>query len=146
MEARASYSKDMRPQVSTLAGQQLRILVVDDDDAFRGMLKEVLESSGHSVTTAPSGIKALEFYGQHKNEIDVVLLDYYMPEMDGGQTFEWMRRMKPTIKVIIVSGADTLQLRQIHAKHAINGYLRKPLLLQELEHVIRKVSSSSAPV
>jgi two-component system cell cycle sensor histidine kinase/response regulator CckA len=141
MEA-TTLPETTRTQASPPAGPPLRILVVDDDDGFRSALRQVLESDGHKVTTASSGTKALELYGQHKNEIDVVLLDYYMPELDGAQTFEWMRRMKPSIKVIVISGADALELRQLHAKHAINGYLRKPLLIPELEYVIRKVAAS----
>jgi two-component system cell cycle sensor histidine kinase/response regulator CckA len=118
---------------------RLRILVVDDNHEFRCIIKELLEQHGHLVMTASSGAKGLEVFTAKKDEIDVVLLDYFMPAMDGAQTFEWLRKIKPTVKVLIVSGAEELRLRQIHARHAIDGYIRKPLLVEEVLHVIRKV-------
>ena len=148
----SSIDQSKVPQVSlsdtpNTAGPQatrLRILIIDDNEGFRCAIKDLLEHSGHTVITASSGPKGLEIFTVKKDSIDVVLLDYFMPGMDGAQTFEWLRKIKPDIKVIIVSGADELRLRQIHARHAIDGYLRKPLLIQEALHVLRKVTNRRA--
>ena len=121
--------------------QKLRVLIIDDDPDFRSTIHSLLEHSGHVVTTAPNGPKGLEYFRGKYDEIDVVLLDFYMPGLDGSQTFQWLRKIRQDIKVIIISGADALHLRQIHAQHAIDGYLRKPLLIQELLHVMRKVTA-----
>ena len=86
-------------------------------------------------------MKALEKFTQEKDKFQLVLLDYYMPQLDGAKTFEWLKKLNPNVKVIIVSGAEELRLRQILAQHPIDGYIRKPFRIQEALHIIRHVMS-----
>lgn len=64
--------------------------------------------------------------------------------LDGAKTFEWLKKLNPNVKVIIVSGAEELRLRQILAQHPIDGYIRKPFRIQEALHVIRHVMNRPA--
>ena len=121
------------------------ILLVDDDGGILSVLTEFLGRYGHRIITASSPIKALDLFAQHKSEIAVVLTDYFMPGLDGGQLSDRMRGMKPSIKVIIMSTLDSLQLRQVFARRTISGYLTKPLQFSELEYVISKVIPTSKP-
>ena len=89
-------------------------------------------------------VKALEQFTREKDKFQLVLLDYYMPQLDGAKTFEWIKKLCPPVKVIIVSGAEELRLRQILAQHPIDGYIRKPFRLQEALHIIRHVMSKQA--
>ena len=97
------------------------------------------------ITTISNPVKALEVYTRQKESFDLVLLDYFMPALDGGKTFEWLRKLNPRAKVILCSGADELRLRQLMAQHAIDGYIHKPFRLQEALFIIKEVMGKQAP-
>ncbi len=124
---------------------RVRVLAVDDNDDFRSMLVDLLAPLNYEVKTASNPIKALELFRLEKNGYDLVLLDYYMPLMDGGKTFEWLRKLKPDVKVIICSGADELRLRQIQAQYKIDGYLHKPFRIPEALALIKRVMGTRVP-
>ena len=84
-------------------------------------------------------VKALERFRHEKDTFQLVLLDYFMPELDGAETFKWLKKISPSIKVIIVSGAEELHLRRILAQHQFDGCIRKPFDLHEALQIIRNV-------
>lgn len=128
--------------VGTTSKPQGKILVIDDSDDFRNMIKELLAPIGMEILTAANPVKALEMFTREKDTITLVLLDYYMPQLDGPKTFEWLRKLNPTVKVLIVSGADELRLRQMQAQYKIDGYLHKPFRAAEalmlIQHVLKQ--------
>ena len=121
-----------------------RILVIDDNDEFRSLVTELLRPLGFEVHAVANPVKGLEKFTQEKEGFQLVLLDYYMPQLDGAKTFEWLKKLNPNVKVIIVSGAEELRLRQILAQHPIDGYIRKPFRIQEALHIIRHVLTKPA--
>jgi CheY-like chemotaxis protein len=126
------------------AAKAVRVLAIDDNEEFHSVLKQLLEPAGYVLETFTNPVKALEVFTHDKDKFDLVLLDFYMPALDGSKTFEWLRKLNPNIKVIICSGADEMRLRQLQAQHAIDGYIHKPFRLQEALFVINKVMSKSA--
>jgi two-component system, cell cycle sensor histidine kinase and response regulator CckA len=122
---------------------RIRVLAIDDNEEFRNLITELLAPFGFEVTAVANPVKALEKFTQESSNFQLVLLDYYMPQLDGAKTFEWLRKLNPGVKVIIVSGAEELRLRQILAQHTIDGYIRKPFRIQEALHIIRHVMSKS---
>jgi CheY-like chemotaxis protein len=66
-----------------------------------------------------------------------------MPKLDGTQTLEWLKKLNPNVKVIIVSGIEELRLRPILAQHPIDGYIRKPVVILEALHIIRHVMTKT---
>jgi CheY-like chemotaxis protein len=120
-------------------GPRIKVLAIDDNEEFRNLLKELLEPHGFEVILAANPVKALEVYTRLKNQIELVLLDYYMPQLDGGKTFEWLRKLNPEVRVIICSGADEMRLRQLQAQLGIDGYIHKPFRVEEALFVIRQV-------
>lgn len=120
---------------------RVRVMVVDDNEEFQLLVKQLLEPLGYVVQLISNPVKALEIYTREKENIDLILLDYYMPTLDGGKTFEWLRKLNPNVKVIICSGAEELRLRQLQAQHAIDAYIHKPFRIEEALFVIRKVMS-----
>lgn len=78
------------------------VLVIDDEDALRALIRLVLERAGHQVFDAPNGLIGREFLGS--NEIDVVITDILMPEMDGIETIRDIRRSNKNTKIIAISG------------------------------------------
>ncbi|HUJ11558.1 MAG TPA: response regulator [Verrucomicrobiae bacterium] len=133
------------PTLSSTEGERIRVLAIDDNEEFRNLIKELLEPHGFEVCGVASPVKALEQFTREKDKFHLVLLDYYMPQLDGAKTFEWLKKLSPPVKVIIVSGAEELRLRQILAQHPIDGYIRKPFRLQEALHIIRHVMGKPRP-
>jgi CheY-like chemotaxis protein len=80
-----------------------RLLCVDDDSAFRQFYKNLLGSYGYDVTVAASGRQALRVLLSHK--VDVVLTDMEMPGMTGAELAIRLKKMRPELPVLLVSGA-----------------------------------------
>jgi len=77
----------------------MRILIVDDDNEFLALLSKNIESWGYRVISASGGKEALEMI--ENKEADIVILDYLMPEMDGVETLEKIRRIDKLVPVIM---------------------------------------------
>jgi CheY-like chemotaxis protein len=77
------------------------ILCIDDDLKGLQVRQLVLENAGYSVLTACSGREGLELFSAHC--VAAVVLDYAMPEMDGGQVAAELRRLKPEVKILLLS-------------------------------------------
>jgi CheY-like chemotaxis protein len=81
-----------------------RILVIDDDNAVVSTVRLVLERSGHDVVSAPNGPRGLQFLtAEH---FDLVLVDIFMPEMDGFETIRLFRKTSPGIRIVVMSGGS----------------------------------------
>jgi CheY-like chemotaxis protein len=97
---------DALPQASE-SGEHTprRILLVDDDDAVRTVTAMMLESFGHQVIQAPSGVSAM---AELSSEIQLVVTDYAMPGMTGGELAAMVAEVFPTLPVMFITGyADT---------------------------------------
>jgi len=86
-----------------LKPQHKTVLCIDDNEDMLECEKEFLESFGFTVLTAPSGGKALELASV--NTVDVIVVDYFMPEMNGQEVAIEMRRLRPKAPIIMLSGA-----------------------------------------
>lgn len=127
------------PTATVKAGTRTCVLAIDDNIDFLQLLKDMLEPCGYEVHTAVNPVKALEIFQREKEKYHLILLDYYMPQLDGTKTFEWLRKLSPNVKVIICSGADELRLRQIQAQHKIDGYIHKPFRVKEALEMIQRI-------
>jgi CheY-like chemotaxis protein len=79
-----------------------RILVVDDDVGVQGTIRLVLERAGHRVVTAGDGRKGLALC--ESGDFDLLLLDIFMPGMDGFETMRTVRQRHPQLPIIVISG------------------------------------------
>jgi CheY-like chemotaxis protein len=79
-----------------------KVLVVDDDPAVQSMIKLVLERAGHGVAVAGDGRKGL--VELESEGFDLLLLDIFMPGMDGLETMRMVRQARPTLPIIVISG------------------------------------------
>jgi CheY-like chemotaxis protein len=123
----------------------IRILIIDDDGVNAMLAKCILERLGCLVQVASSAVKALEKYSHEKDTIDLLLVDYFMPTLDGGETIDHLRKLNPEVKVLLFSGADEMRLRQIIRQHSIAGYLHKPLRKEEAQRIIREMFPVPSP-
>jgi two-component system response regulator AtoC len=112
------------------------VLVVDDDDSFRTLVRERLLRTGHRVAEAPDGSTALERCG----EADVALVDLKMPGMDGLTLLRRLQERRPDLAVILFTGHGTVESAVEAMKSGAADYLQKPCSLAEVEHRIAQVS------
>lgn len=123
----------------------MKILVVDDEPEIRGFLTDALAESGHEVSTAANGQKALEALGSGET-FDVVLTDLHMPgAVDGGMLAAHIKMYRPETPVILMTGDDlTTTDRKEMAANGIRVILSKPFQIEKLEAAIAAVVSSRA--
>lgn len=120
-----------------------RILLIDDDDAVRLVLRTSLELMGHSVAVASNGREGLEVAMAEK--FDLVITDLIMPEKEGIETIQDLHRRQPSLKIIAMSGggrgnaADYLPLAGLLGA---NRTLAKPFSHEELEQAVGEVLGS----
>lgn len=132
------------PVVEPVSADTVEVLMIDDDEAFSRLVQGVLKRHGCNVATVNNPVKALEVYTRQKDRIQLVLLDYFMPALDGGKTLEWLRKLNPEIRVILCSSSDELRLRQLMAQLPLDGYIHKPLRIQEAVATIQNVLAKPA--
>jgi CheY-like chemotaxis protein len=89
------------------------ILCVDDTPSVLEGQKMLLEQNGYRVLTAKNGKEAVQVFLSHS--VDLVLLDYHMPEMNGGMAAVRMKESKPDVPVALLSGDECLPLRDLEA-------------------------------
>ena len=97
------------------------------------MLKEL----GYNVLAAMSGYEAVQLYKD--NMVDLVALDMIMPEMNGKDTYEALRKINPNVKVLLVSGYSLNKQIEELMDRGCNGFIQKPFDIVQLSQKIREV-------
>ena len=95
-------SEATAPPLSLRAGET--VLLVDDDSSARNSMQRILRNAGYQVLEAPSGQHALKIFGNHSGDIDLLVADSMMPGMKGHELAETLRRQKPGLRVLLISG------------------------------------------
>jgi PAS domain S-box-containing protein len=114
-----------------------RILVLDDDDAVRGLLQQTLSDAGYEVLSACDGRAGMRLAAEHA--FDLVLTDLIMPDREGIETIRDLRRDYPAIRIVAMSGAvDAVYLKTAELLGA-HVTLRKPIDSQDLLRIIREL-------
>ncbi len=108
------------------------ILLVDDNELLRKMLKIRLENMGLTVLTAADGYEALEVFREKMDEIACVLLDLTMPRMGGEEAFRELRRLRDDVPVILSSGYSEDEVAKRFIGRGLAGFLKKPCTAADL--------------
>ncbi len=105
---------------------------MDDEDAIRDVLKEVLERMGNTVSVAKEGNEALNLYEKALNSgktFDAVSLDLTVEEgMDGKETMQNLLRLDPNVNAVIFSGNITDDIAENYESYGIKGIIKKPFI------------------
>ncbi|MDH5727013.1 MAG: sigma-54 dependent transcriptional regulator, partial [Nitrospira sp.] len=106
------------------------ILIVDDEEAIRTSLRSILEDEGYEVAVAATGAEALKIYGT--DPPDLMILDIWMPEMDGLETLRRVKEFVPATQVMMISGHGSVETAVKAIKLGAYDYIEKPLSLENV--------------
>jgi two-component system, cell cycle sensor histidine kinase and response regulator CckA len=133
------------PVARSYAGKVVRetsrktILLVDDHTATRTSMQRVLLDAGHRILAASSGQEALQVFAEHSAVVDLLIADYMMPGMNGQELAETLRRQKPGMKVLLISG---YQEAPVESAAGAVEQIRKPFSRRALiERVVEVLQS-----
>jgi DNA-binding response OmpR family regulator len=112
------------------------VLVVDDEASIRQLLRRTLEAEGFHVDEAPDGESALRLIQARAQPFDLVLTDLSMPRIDGRQVSETVRRYRPSVAVLGMSG-DPDAVPYIESSDTPVRVLLKPFTADDLNHAVR---------
>lgn len=135
-----------QPSVSEPADQKKQsaargtetILVVEDEPAVRSAATEFLRLQGYNVLEAKDGLEALAAVGSENSPIHLVMTDVVMPNMSGGEMAEQIRRLRPEVKWLFVSGYAGRTVLDQRVLDGQSSFLQKPYTLKELAARIRE--------
>ncbi|MDY6987957.1 MAG: GAF domain-containing protein [Thermodesulfobacteriota bacterium] len=131
-------SEEKEPRADVLRGTET-ILLVDDEDAILDVGKEMLTALGYKVVSAQGGKMAVGVYAEHKEEIDLVILDMIMPEMAGGEVYDRIREINPHARALLSSGYGLDGRVTDILDRGCSGFIQKPFDLKDLSERIREV-------
>jgi len=113
-----------------------RALIVDDEPVVRGMGRRMLERLGLEVHEAESGEQAVSWLSGCDNPVDIVLLDYSMPDMDGVQAFHALRALRPGLRIVLCSGHAENKIAHPLKQAGLAGFLHKPYSIHRLARTL----------
>jgi two-component system cell cycle sensor histidine kinase/response regulator CckA len=115
------------------------IMVVDDDDAVLGTVVAILERANYQVLSANGGPNAIKLAAETDQKIDLLLSDVEMAQMSGPDLGQVLRKVRPDLHVMLMSGAANGNLLVLNYGWA---YIQKPFVAVKLVHMIEEVLHS----
>lgn len=142
-------ASDEMPQVDAVPSESIElgsetILLVDDEEYIIDVARLMLEGLGYVLLIANNGHTALELFNEHKEAIDLVILDMVMPDMDGEEVFKEMRSIQPDVKVLFASGYYVIEETSNLLQAGASDFLQKPFNMNQLSTKIRKILEGSS--
>jgi PAS domain S-box-containing protein len=127
---------DARPTPPRVQGNQETILVVDDETVIRNLIRVSLEQAGYRVLLAQDGAEAIARLTPAREAVALALVDLMLPGMDGQAVIHALRRIKPGLPVVIITGTDVTQTELAKSGDLV---LPKPFTIQQLLATIADV-------
>lgn len=137
-EAAGEHTASAQPSPKSQGGTEV-ILLVEDDQAILNLQKTILENMGFTILAANSPSQAIRIAGRHEGDIHLLITDVVMPEMNGRELVEQVRKMRPGVKCLYMSGytADIIAGQGI-LETGIH-FIQKPFVRSEFVAKIREV-------
>lgn len=111
-------------------------MVIDDEEAVREAVSDILGFAGIQVLAAADGGSGIELFKAHQQQIDLVLLDLSMPGLNGAETFRELRKIDTAVKVILSSGYDEAEATRWFIGEGQVGFLQKPYNMKNLVQMV----------
>ncbi len=120
------------------AGGRELIMIVDDEAEIADLACEMLAEEGYKVIVARDGFEALKIYQSAKAQIGLVILDFFLPVMDGDAVFEELKALNPNVNVVLSSGfAEQSKIGAMLAQ-GLRGFIPKPYSREKLLDQVRQ--------
>ena len=126
-------------------GATATILAIDDDEGIRDMIHDTLSPLGYRVEQATQAEEGFQIF--RRKNVDLVILDVFMPGLDGLQALPKFRKIKPHSRILVISGGGTIRWKNVltcAAKLDATGTLAKPFTPDELTRKVAEVLSTPA--
>lgn len=114
------------------------ILLVEDEEAVRAFAARALASRGYKVFEAPTGVEALDVMKESGDEVDLVVSDVVMPELDGPSLLTELRKTRPDLKIIFISGYAEEAFKKNLPEGEDFNFLPKPFSLKQLAVAVKE--------
>jgi PAS domain S-box-containing protein len=118
------------------------ILLVDDEETVLDAGVEGLKQLGYKALSARNGQEAIEVYARNKSEIDLVIIDLFLPGMRGGEVFGRMREITPDLKCLLSSGYAIYDQAAKALELGCSGFIQKPFEVRDLSKKVREILDS----
>ena len=115
------------------------VLLVDDEPMVLEVGINMLKKLGYTVLEAKGGREAVKVYKANKDKIDLVILDMIMPDRGGGETYDQIKEIDPTVTVLLSSGYSIDGQATEILERGCNGFIQKPFTIKELSGRIREI-------
>ena len=126
------------PAASSSQSRRQTVLIIDDEKQVREAINDILDLKKIPSLAAASGQEGLAHYEAQQEKIGLVILDLSMPGMSGIETFEALRKLDPTAKIILSSGFTEGEVLQKMAGARPTGFLQKPYRLETVLQIVEK--------
>lgn len=122
-----------------LGNDDMTILVVEDEEAVRRVVIRALKRHGFNTVSAPDGKGAVAVAEEHRNQIELALIDAGLPDVNGVEVADRMKDIVPTNRVVYMSGHSDQEVVDRLARERSAGFLEKPFSVEELVDYIHSV-------
>ena len=125
------------------------ILVVDDEQRMRKLIKDFLTAKGYKILEAEDGEKALEVYEKNKNQINLILLDVMMPKLDGWSVLRQIRQ-DSKVPIIMLTARGEEQDELFGFELGVDEYISKPfspkILVARVEAILKRTNQTNTEI
>jgi CheY-like chemotaxis protein len=127
-----SCKREFGKKIDSSSAQEKTILLIDDEEMVINISEMMLKRLGYRVLKAHDGNEGLQLFEENKSKIDLIISDLEMPEMNGKEVMDKLRKIDPQIKVILSSGALTNADEKNVVNKGFNGFIKKPYSMNTL--------------
>jgi two-component system cell cycle sensor histidine kinase/response regulator CckA len=135
--------------LSPSIGGSETILIAEDEESLRNLLKDILEGLGYTVLIAKDGLEAVEIFAENRERIDMLLFDVVMPRMNGVEAYERIHALNADIPLILLTGysSETIQSRFVKRERSAEEIgatvIQKPYSVDVVGRKVREVLAES---
>jgi two-component system, cell cycle sensor histidine kinase and response regulator CckA len=131
--------KKEHERVSEMVTGNETVLLVDDEEMILDVGLQMLEALGYKVLVARGGKEAVDVYRDNMNDICLVILDMVMPDMAGEETYERLKEINPSVKVLLSSGYSIKGRAHKIMLKGCDGFIQKPFGMKDISQKIRDI-------